>query len=378
MNATRILWVTERYPPAKGGMAVSCLRQVRGLRKRGFPVDVVVLGGSAMEAAIRPTDGGTDLYFRRQPAVEIAPNMAWVAIRERHARQPYQCVVGFGASWAGFNATTFAAWMGVPAAVLVRGNDLDRDWFLPRRGGWVREAFSRARAIGAVSQEKADRIAALYPGRPVLWTPNSVDTRRWELLDSDARRRDEVRSLLQADERRIFGLFGELKFKKRIPFWLEAVRDAGLLSSIALLVVGTADEETTRILDDPAIAPRSLRLPFCPPDELAALYSACDFIAIPSAFDGMPNVLLEAMACGAVPLVSDAGAMSSVVEDGVNGLLFAAENRADAGRATRAAVELTGAGLAAMSQHARTLVAERFTPAAELDALEKLIGLALA
>lgn len=384
MNSTRILWVTERYPPAKGGMAVSCLRQVRGLRKRGFRVDVVVLGGGASETVVRPTDGGSDLYFRRNPALEIAPNMAWAAIRERHAQAPYECAVGFGASWAGFNATTFAAWLGIPSAVLVRGNDLDRDWFLPRRGGWVREAFSRAKAIGAVSQEKVDRIAALYPGRAAMWTPNSVDVSRWELLDADTRRRDEVRSLLvpasprHAPAPRIFGLFGELKFKKRVPFWLEAVRDASLLQSIRLLVVGTADEETTRILDDPAIAPRSLRMPFCPPDELPRLYSACDFIALPSAFEGMPNVLLEAMACGVAPVASDAGAMASVVEDGATGFLFRAENRDDAGRATKRAVELAPDALAAMSRRARQSVAERFTPAAELDALTRLIELAMA
>lgn len=303
--------------------------------------------------------------------------MAWTAIRERHARQPYQCVVGFGASWAGFNAASFAAWLGVPSVALARGNDFDRDWFLPRRGGWVREAFARARAIGAVSQEKVERIAALYPGRVVRWTPNSVDVARWELLAADETRRDELRSLLQAGQRRVFGLFGELKFKKRVPFWLEAVRDTGLLDRLSLLVVGTADEETSRILSDPALAPRSVRLPFCSPGELPALYAACDFVALPSAFEGMPNVLLEAMACGAVPVASDAGAMASVVEDGVTGFLFAAENRAAAGEATRRAVELSDESLAALSARVRTSVTERFTARAELDAIEALLYAAI-
>lgn len=369
----RLLWVTEHYPPVKGGMAVSCARIVRGLRRRGIPVDVLALGGAREPVEVRPTDGGVDFRIRRERSPEIAPNLAWSLVRERHLAEPYSTVVAFGASKAGFVGATFGAWLDLPTIVMVRGNDLDRDWFLPRRGGWVREALSRAAAIGAVSTEKVERIERLYPGKCVMWTPNGVDTKRWELLAADERKRDEIRSMLDAGNRRICGLFGELKFKKRIPFWLESVRDAGLLSRIALLVVGQLDEDTTRILDDPAIAPRSLRLPFLPQAELPALYSACDFVAIPSAFEGMPNVLLEAAACGAVPLVSDAGAMCDIVEDGVTGFVFRAENRTAAGEATRRAVELPGEELAAMSARVRARIRESFSPEREIDTILDLI-----
>ena len=110
--------------------------------------------------------------------------------------------------------------------------------------------------------------------------------------------------MLGAPPRRVVGLFGDLKAKKRIPFWLEAVRASPppAAAEMSLLVVGNLDEETTQLLDDPALGPRSVRMPFCAPSELAALYSACDYVAIPSGFDGMPNVLLEAMACGVVPI----------------------------------------------------------------------------
>lgn len=371
---SRLLWVTEHYPPGKGGMAVSCARLVRGLRSRGLRVDVLALGGTDEPVQVRPTDGGADLRVRRERSPEVAPNLAWGVVRDRHLAEPYSTIAGFGASGAGFVAVTFGAWLNVPGAVLVRGNDLDRDWFLPRRGGWVREALSRASAIGAVSSEKVERIARMYPDKPVLWTPNGVDPRRWELLPADERRRDEIRSLLGAGSRRICGLFGELKFKKRIPLWLEAVRDAGLLSRIGLLVAGQLDEDTSRILDDPAIAPRSLRLPFLPQAELPALYAACDFIAIPSAFEGMPNVLLEAAACGAVPLVSDAGAMGEVVEDGMTGFVFRAEDRQAAGEATARALALDDSALAAMSAAVRARIRERFSPGREIDALLQLLG----
>jgi glycosyltransferase involved in cell wall biosynthesis len=372
----RILWITDRYPPARGGMAVSCARQVRGLRRRGIPVDVLVLGAAHLvEAHVEERDGGADIQIPPDHEPGFGANHAWVLAQARHARMPYSHVTGFGAAVGGYHAVTLAAWLGIPSSVLVRGNDLDRDWFLPQRSGMVREAFARAAGIGAVTVEKVHRIQALFPSQRVMWTPNSVDASRWELLPTDSARRDEVRGLLDARECvRVFGLFGELKAKKRIPFWLEAVRDAGLLEQIRLLAVGTLDAPTAAILDDPAIAPRSVRIPFCPPDQLAGLYAAADFVAIPSMYEGMPNVLLEAMACGVPPVASDAGAMREVIADGETGFLFACENRDDAGRATARALALSDAGLAAMSTRVREHVASAYSPERELDTLCELMG----
>jgi len=108
------------------------------------------------------------------------------------------------------------------------GDDFDRDWFWPRGGGMVGGAFARGSAIGAVTMEKVERIRALYPSARVEWTPNSVDVSRWELLASDRVRREEIRGLLRVDEgARVVGLVGGLKAEKRIPFWWEAVREAG-------------------------------------------------------------------------------------------------------------------------------------------------------
>jgi glycosyltransferase involved in cell wall biosynthesis len=336
-------------------------------------VDVLTFPAIGPETALVQRDGGVDIRVRRDPLHGLSPNVAWTVVAERHARAPYSRVAGFGASWAGYLAVTFGAWLEAPAAVLVRGNDLDRDWFLPRRGGWVRESLSRAAAIGAVSKEKVERIRRLYPDRRVVWTPNGIDVERWRLLPADWRRREEVRALLNAPGRRVVGLFGDLKAKKRVPFWLEAVRDRRLPARLSLLVVGHLDEETSRLLDDPALSPRSLRLPFCAPSELAALYSACDCIAIPSGFDGMPNVLLEAMACGVVPIVSNAGAMGEVVRDGHTGFVFPAGNRDAAGEATERALALDEAGLRAMSERVRREVAERFTVQREIEALFEML-----
>jgi glycosyltransferase involved in cell wall biosynthesis len=70
-----------------------------------------------------------------------------------------------------------------------------------------------------------------------------------------------------------------------------------------------------------------MHVPFSSRKRLPGLYKACDFVALPSHFDGMPNVLLEAMALGVVPIVSDAGAMGDIVEDGRTGFVFPADDR---------------------------------------------------
>lgn len=372
----RLLWITERYPPVRGGMSTSCARQVAGLRQRGIWTDVFAFGSSAGEVAMAPRESGDDILFPADDPPGSMPNIAWAHVRARHARRPYTHVAGFGASWPGFAASSFAQWLGVPSVVLVRGNDFDRDWFLPRHGEWLRTALGSAAAIGSVSPEKAVRIARSFPSATVRWTPNGIDAGRWTLLPGEEKRRDEVRSLLGAPGRRVVGLFGELKFKKRIPLLLEAVRDQRLLDSMSLLAVGELDEETSALLDDPAAAPPSIRMPFRSVDELPALYAACDFAALPSAFEGMPNVLLEAMACGAIPVVSDAGAMSNVVVDRVNGFVFRAEDRESAGMAIREAMDLGAEERAAMSERAREHVKREFPPEREIDSLVELLRLA--
>jgi glycosyltransferase involved in cell wall biosynthesis len=357
-------------------MAVSCVRQVSGLREKGAWVDVLAFGSGKDDARVVARENGDDVLLPPDEPPGSMANIAWAHVRARHTGRPYTHTAGFGASWSGFVATSFAQWLGVPSLVLVRGNDFDRDWFLPRHGEWLRTALSAASAIGAVAPEKVERIARSFPGRIVKWTPNGIDVSRWALLPADERRREEVRSLLCAPDRVVIGLFGDLKFKKRIPLLLEAIRDLRLLTSIRLLVTGEVDDETSALLDDPAAAPRSIRFPFLAPDELPALYAACDFVALPSAFEGMPNVLLEAMACGAIPIVSDAGASSEIVIDGESGFVFRAEDRASAGRALSAALALDPRQRAALAERTRERVRREFPPEREIAAILDLLDLA--
>ncbi len=373
---SRILWLTERFPPDAGGMAASCGRLTSALRRRGCSLDVYVFRNRHSQAhqSREERDGGVDFQVPIVSSPGLAAQIGWSLVKQEHHLTPYTCVVGFGANLPGFTAVTYASWLRLPSLVLVRGNDFDRDWFDPDLGFWVRESLSRADRIGAVSRENAERIHVLFPDRDVRFIPNGVDPSMWGLLPPDRERRALTRQTLALEGRRVVGIFGELKFKKRIPLWIGALRDAGLLDRVGLLIVGRIEEETRQILQDPVLAPRSLFIPFCPRENLPGLYGACDFIAIPSLFDGMPNVLLEAMASRVVPIVSDAGGMKEVVIPGQTGFIFPAEDRAAAGRVTAQALSLSDEELAAMGDRARDHVIKHFSLAEEIARLEEIFG----
>ena len=359
-------------------MSVSCHRLVTTLRGLGRTVDVAVLGGGgegSWEVEELHRDRGME--FRLPPSLH--PATAFHLLRHAVAGlarkgEGAAWVVGFGANLPGLFAVSLEAWTGMPAAVMVRGNDLDRDWFDPKRAPWVREALSRARLVTAVSREKVEVIRRLFPGARVEFLPNGVDPRWWEPLPRDLERARELRSspaLAQAEL--VVGLLGEIKEKKGLPLLLRAIRRGGLLSRVSLLTVGRLDGPSQALLDDPVLSPSHLHLPFVPREELAGVYGACDLVVIPSLYDGMPNVMLEAMACGVPVAASTAGGMVDVLEDGVTGLLFRPGSWEELARCLGRALELGREGLAAMGRRAQAVVKERFPPEAEARGLLSLL-----
>ena len=371
-----VLWITERYPPLSGGMAVSAARQTAGLRGGGVPLDVLALTDAGPTIEIRESvrEGGADFHVTRDASPGMTAQRLWRLVCDRHAVHGYDWVVGFGAGRPGHLAVTFAAWLGRPSLVMARGNDFDQDWFEPRALPVLIHSLGQATVVGAVSEEMAARIRALFPGQDVRMTPNGIDVFQWNRLPHEQRRGEEIRRELTADGRRVVGLFGEWKYKKRMPAWLDALRMAGLNDHVALLVVGNLDDPTRQILEDPVLSPPHRWIAFTSQDELPGLYAACDFVAMPSLYEGMPNVLLEAMASGVVPLVSSAGAMKTMVKDAETGFVFSPEDREAMADALRRALALSPAEHRAMGQRAKEFVASHYSLDNERAAILAILG----
>ncbi|WP_329235835.1 glycosyltransferase family 4 protein [Actinoallomurus sp. NBC_01490] len=352
----RVLWLTEHYPPSRGGMAESCDRIVRGLRGAGVEVDVAHLTRRDRPWGNEREYGGGLLTVPLGDGPEHALRRLWTVL----AGHAYTHVVAFGGTHALLGAPVIAAWLGVPLVTCLRGNDFDTGVFSLRRRETLMSALRASARVCVVARSHAPLVSALVPEVAVTWVANGIDTANWEILPSERSRAQAWRASAVAPGRRVLGLVGQLKNKKGVGFLLDALLGSGHAERFHLLFVGELEDGVAERLDAVAWT----RMPFLDRFALPAVYAACDLVALPSFYDGLPNVALEAAALGVPLLASDAGGLADLADDEI-GFTFTAGDPHGCRAAVRRAARATGDELAKLGAAAEERVRRDFTPAAE-------------
>ena len=108
-------------------------------------------------------------------------------------------------------------------------------------------------------------------------------------------------------------------------------------------------------------------------EDVAAVYHAADALCLPSLYEGFPNAVCEAMACGLPVLCSDVCDNGSLVEDGVNGFLFDPLSSDSIAEAVRRFAALPAGRRAEMGTASRRKAEEILSPAAFLAAWKELL-----
>jgi glycogen synthase len=372
----RALWLTETYPPSRGGMAQSCDRIVRGLRRRGVAVDVLHFTprGHGVPWRIETQAGGRYLACPIEDDPAHALNRAWTVLSGDRATSKVTHVVAFGGSRPIMAGPVYAAWLGVPLVTLIRGNDFDAAVFSTRRRPVLDHAIARSALVCAVSQDKVDKIVAMHPDVPVRRVGNGIDLTEWSFAPSDLERARAWRQSVVSPGAQVLGLFGQLKAKKGGLMLLEALRHSGVAEAFHLVTAGWLEPEMEAWLERHGDELRFTALPFLDRFELLPWYAACDWVAIPSFYDGMPNVLVEAAALGVPLIAARAGGMADVLEHGRTALLFEPGDQAGLSWALQRAAELDGDGLGAMGAACRALAAGELDVELELTRYIEALG----
>lgn len=246
-------------------------------------------------------------------------------------------------------------WLGFVAARLARKPvfiNLVGDWgevILVRDETGARGPARQALRLYVRAYEALERYAArralTFTTGQALYNKYMGIARRLRLAVSTTVREQDIapfRDTCLSDKVRLL-FVGRLTRAKGLPYLVEAVA-ALRASGFAVTLDLVGDGETRHAIESDVGThglADSVSLHGMVPqgDALRTFYRAADVFVLPSVSEGTPKVLLEAMA-NAVPVVAtDAGGVSTVVENGVNGLLVPPKSPSDLASAIRRVVE---------------------------------------
>jgi len=169
----------------------------------------------------------------------------------------------------------------------------------------------------------------------------------------------------------LLGFVGDLARQKGVDLLLEAV--SGIGGPWRLFIVGDGGERARleALSAELGIRERTVFTGYS--DDVPAVLREMDLVACPSLFEGMPNVLLEAMASGRAVVASEVDGIEEVLTGPELGSLVPAGDVC----ALRGAIEgllRDPARRSAMGEAARRHVAERFSTETMVSRLEDLFA----
>ena len=361
---TRILWLTENYFPNRGGMAQSCDRITYNLRKAGVVVDIFHFTNRRQALQPKAQLGGQYTAVPKEHGQAHTLNRLWNHLSHPNMVEGYSHIVAFGGILPVLAGPYLYKLTDIPLITLVRGNDFDVGIFEPKRKLALKEAFEQSSGIAAVNSDKAWKIEKLFDVK-AQFIPNSLVLEDWQPLPSDLEKARNWRTEQVEPRRKVIGVFGDLKPKKGIHFLLSNLKKSKYAQSIHLLLVGNLEEQAADILAQEEIPYSSL--PFLDRTELLGYYPACDAIAIPSFYDGMPNILLEAAALEIPILASNVDGIKDFFEgiETKDCLTFHPEDELGLQQCLSRLMESTEQERRRWGSLARARVSRQFTPERE-------------
>lgn len=319
----RVLLVTGVMPtpfrPTKGTFNAAL---VAGLRAAGD--DVRVVAPVPWTDRLRITPGAKPDPTARYPIWFYPPRLAhaghhrWMQLtilpavrRITRAWRP-DIVLGYWAHPDGTVAMAAARALRVPGVLLVGGSDIQLLTAEPARRAIILETLLGADRVLAVGAPLRERVIALgVPAERVGIFQRGVDAAQFH-PGSPAEARDRVG--LPRD-RPIALWVGRMVPVKGLDVLFDAwpeVRSGGGRPLLVLIGDGEEREQLERRARSMDAEVRFVGS--VAHEALADWYRAADVVVLPSRSEGIPNVLLEGLACGTPFVASDVGGVSELLE----------------------------------------------------------------
>jgi len=258
----------------------------------------------------------------------------------------------------------------MPVLVCTAHNTIEggrwREWMYRLTDGLADVTTNVSRA----AVERYVRIGAAPAGR-IRWVPDGVDLSRFH---NDRTRHELLRASLGFPECFVFLVAARLEWAKGIDVLLQAlslmqVRD----NSMAVLIAGEGSQRGRLEAQVSTLGLGAEVVRFLGSrDDVPDLMQAADALVLPSRWEGLGVVLLEAAASLLPVVATDVGGIPEIVRDGSTGFLVPPDDPEALARAMFHVATLTLDQRTAMGRSGRRIVEEHYSLPVIVDRWEAL------
>jgi len=262
-------------------------------------------------------------------------------------------------------AVRLARSLKLPVLIKAHGSDVNVQCQVPSRRRQVVAAAGSSHAVITVSRDLADQLRDAGVGRARLHTLyNGIDLQRFVPAD-----RSEVRTTLAlAEADKVLLYVGNLKASKGVLDLVTALTHLPAGKWQQCIIIGDGEDRAVMetLAQQHGLSGKTRFLGRLPHEQIGLWMAACDLLLLPSHAEGVPNVVLEAMACGKPVVVSALPGIREVMPDYAGIVVPARQPEAFAAAVAQALDSSWDAGR--IRKHA-----EQFSWEDNIDTLEALL-----
>lgn len=325
----KILMFSTYFPPHYSGAAKQGISLAQHLKKKGHHIEFITIR-RASEAFEDEFEGfkvwRISMGKGKHQEFGFWLNFLWFMFKRRNN---YDVLHSHGAYYLNSFIGVIGRLFGIKTIIKTSLADSDLKGVGKGLAGRLHHFFlKQIDAYIAISQELHEELESFrFPSEKIHFFPNGVDTDRFSPC-SDSNRAFQKKQLGLSERQPIALCVGVFDKRKNIGWLINQWADnKGFGTGALLLAIGPQSREDT---DGSFLAGLKNKAGNHPGfikikgqvNNIEHYFQVVDFFVLPSTNEGMPNVVLEAMACGLPCIATAVSGCTDLIREGKNGYTF--------------------------------------------------------
>ena len=329
----RVLMLNNEFPPLGGGTgSVNQAVMDRLAATKRFEIDLITSAHGREPEQVPYTDririfkvpvNNQNIHHSTVRELSAYAYLGWRKAVNLQRERPYDVCLTWSTVPAGWIAHRLRRQFGLPYLVRITGPDIpgfEKRYRLlyPFIAPFIQRIWRDAHEVVVKCEGEARMVRAVSPLIQPVMIQNGVEMRAFN-PSSPPQAGEPLRVVC-------VGRLIKRKGQDRLFMAMAELKALGV--DVRLELVGTGDEEDAyrKMVREKELQDHVIFSGYVPRDQIARHYSDAHVFVLPSDNEGMSVSTLEAMASGLPLVVSRTGGTDELVDEGVNGIIFASDD----------------------------------------------------